>query len=91
MQRALFEKTGGFPDVPIMEDVRLVQKAKRFGRVVVVGSKLATSGRRWRQHGVFTTLLLNQYILLASALGAEPEKLRAIYRKGLLRKDRKKG
>ena len=91
MQRALFEKTGGFPDVPIMEDVRLVQKAKCFGRVVVVGSRLATSGRRWRQHGVFTILLVNQYVLLASALGADPEKLRALYQKASLRKDREKG
>ena len=84
LQRALFEKVGGFPDIPIMEDVALVKKAKQHGKIVIVKEKLATSGRRWQQHGIVKTLLLNQYILLASAFGVSPERLREIYRAGTL-------
>ena len=84
LQRALFEKVGGFPDIPIMEDVALVKKAKQHGKIVIVKEKLATSGRRWQQHGIVKTLLLNQYILLASAFGVSPERLREIYRAGAL-------
>jgi hypothetical protein len=80
LRRALFEKLEGFPDIPILEDVALVKKAKQHGSILIVKEKLATSGRRWQQHGIVKTLLLNQYILLASAFGASPEKLRDIYR-----------
>ena len=82
LRRALFEKLGGFPDIPIMEDVALVKKAKQHGDILIVAEKLATSGRRWRQRGIVSTLLINQYILLASAFGATPERLQSIYRKG---------
>jgi len=84
LRRALFEKLKGFPDIPILEDIALVKKAKQHGNILVVKEKLATSGRRWQQHGIVKTLLLNQYILLASAFGVPPEKLRDIYRKGSL-------
>ena len=84
LPRALFEKLEGFPDIPIMEDVALVKKAKQHGNILIIKEKLATSGRRWQQRGIVKTLLLNQFILLASAFGVSPERLRDIYRKGSL-------
>ena len=84
LRRALFETLGGFPDTPILEDVALVKQAKQHGNIVIIKEKLPTSGRRWQQRGLMHTLLLNQVILLASAFGVSPEKLRDLYRKGFL-------
>jgi hypothetical protein len=77
--RAVFEKAGGFPDLPIMEDVEFVRRAKRFGRVAIAPAAVVTSARRWEEHGVLGTTLVNQLVVAGYALGVPPERLRGLY------------
>jgi len=77
--RGTFEKLGGFPEQPILEDVQLVRRARRLGKIVTVREAVLTSGRRWQKHGVFRTTLINQLILFGNAFGVPPEKLRRLY------------
>jgi rSAM/selenodomain-associated transferase 2 len=50
-RRSVFRETGGFPDVPLMEDVEFYRRLHRFGRVRAVGKRLKTSPRRYEQLG----------------------------------------
>jgi len=75
MPRHLFESIGGFSDIPIMEDVTLVQRLRTLGQIRIANAAVRTSGRRWYRHGCWRMSLLNQLVLTAYALGVGTEKL----------------
>jgi rSAM/selenodomain-associated transferase 2 len=79
LRRALFEELGGFANQPLLEDVELVHRLRRHGRIVIVSQAVVTSGRRWQQLGALRTTLTNQIILTAYALGVSSETLARLY------------
>lgn len=80
-QKTFFD-LGGYCDRPILEDVCFVRRAREFGRVGIVLTPLATSGRRWERFGFWKTLFLNQLILLGSRLDIDPQVLKTLYAEG---------
>jgi rSAM/selenodomain-associated transferase 2 len=56
--RATFAAAGGFPDLPLMEDIELSRRLKRLGPPACLRARVLTSGRRWERHGVWRTILL---------------------------------
>jgi len=81
MRRTTFEQAGGFPDMPIMEDYALVRALRRQGKIITVPEAALTSGRRWRQHGMFKVTAVNKLMILGYHLGVSLERLAAFYRK----------
>ena len=79
VERAIFERVGGYPAIPLMEDIALSGRLKRQGRPLCVRDRVATSGRRWESQGVVRTILLMWALRLAYALGTRPETLARIY------------
>lgn len=79
-----FEKLGGFPETPIMEDYIFVKLAKRKGKVETLPQKALTSARRWQKLGPLRTTCINQLMILGYCLGVTPEKLVSLYRTGSL-------
>ena len=77
--RDAFWAAGGFPDLPLMEDIALSRKLKRLCRPFCIATPAVTSGRRWDYHGVFRTILLMWRLRLAYYLGAEPDRLALAY------------
>lgn len=67
-----FREIGGYPEMPIMEDVELVRRLRRRGRIAMVDVAARTSARRWQRLGVWRTTLLNQVCLGAYFLGVSP-------------------
>ena len=80
MHRNLFWKLGGFAPLAIMEDFDMVRRLKKRTRIRLAPGCAVTSARRWRQHGVFTTWLCNQWMIAAFQLGASPDRLVRWYR-----------
>jgi rSAM/selenodomain-associated transferase 2 len=74
-----FWSVGGFPDLPLMEDIALSRKLKRLSRPCCIAAPAVTSGRRWDYHGVLRTILLMWRLRLAYYLGAEPGQLALAY------------
>ena len=74
-----FERAGGFPEVPIAEDLFFVKQMLRQGRLGLAKASVITSGRRWRRVGLFRTTWTNQLILVGSALRISPQTLASIY------------
>lgn len=79
--RATFQQIGGFPELPIMEDVELVRRLKTLGKIAIVPASVSTSGRRWEKLGVWQTTLLNQWLMLAYRLGIPPQRIAKWYRR----------
>jgi hypothetical protein len=76
----MFDRVGGFPDQPIMEDYAWVRRLQRLGRVAIAPAAAVTSGRRWQRRGAVGTTLLNQLIVLGYRLGVSPARLARWYR-----------
>ncbi len=75
LRRSLFLAMGGFPDWPILEDVKLVHELRDLGRIAITQEAGPTSARRWQQQGVLRTFLQHQRILLGYALGVPVARL----------------
>src|SRR5262249_56885285 len=58
VRRAAFQAAGGFPPIPLMEDIALCKRLKRVSRPLCLGERVTTSGRRWEKHGVLNTMVL---------------------------------
>ena len=82
VKRDAFQAAGGFPEIPLMEDIALSKRLKRGGRPLCLRERATTSGRRWETHGVFRTILLMWRLRLAYFLGADPAALAGRYRYG---------
>jgi rSAM/selenodomain-associated transferase 2 len=77
--RTVFAECGGYPDVPLMEDIALSHRLKRISRPLCLRTRVTTSGRRWDERGVLRTILLMWRLRLAYFLGAEPRRLARRY------------
>jgi rSAM/selenodomain-associated transferase 2 len=79
--RELFERSGGFPDIPLMEDIALSRVLRRAAAPACLRHpRLQTSSRRWERDGVLRTVFLMWRLRLAYALGTPPETLARLYR-----------
>jgi rSAM/selenodomain-associated transferase 2 len=80
--RQYFNEIGGYKDIPLMEDVEIMRRARKRGdKIAVAGSVVLTSARRWKKEGVLRATLRNKSIKLLYNLGVRPEKLARYYTK----------
>lgn len=79
LRREVFEALGQFPDVRLMEDVRLMKSLRHHGRLALLPGPLYVSARRWQKHGILRQTLRNWCLLTAEQLGAHPNRLADLY------------
>lgn len=75
----LFESVGGFPEIPLMEDIALSRLLRQRSAPACLRARAITSGRRWERQGVWRTILLMWRLRLAYFLGADPSTLAVQY------------
>lgn len=80
VRRDLFERLGGYPDIPLMEDIELSRLLKRQGAPACLRERLVTSSRRWEQLGVARTIILMWRLRFAYWCGVSPDHLAVRYR-----------
>jgi rSAM/selenodomain-associated transferase 2 len=80
VQRQAFERVGGFPEIPLMEDIALSKSLKRLSPPVCLRARVTTSGRRWEKNGALRTILLMWRLRAAYFLNADPSRLAERYR-----------
>ena len=80
LRRDVFESTGGFDPIPLMEDVAYCKRLRRLASPVVLVPPVVSSSRRWEERGVARTVLQMWLLRLAYFLGVSPQRLwRAYY------------
>jgi rSAM/selenodomain-associated transferase 2 len=79
VRRAAFEAVGGFPDVPLFEDLRLSRALRARGRTVTLPLSAATSARRLLQAGVLRMGFRFAWLELRHAFRADPARLKKDY------------
>jgi hypothetical protein len=79
-RREWFARAGGFPPIPLMEDVALTKALRHLGPPLCLRERVTTSSRRWEERGIVRTVLLMWRLRLAYWLGADPAALARRYR-----------
>jgi rSAM/selenodomain-associated transferase 2 len=80
MTREIYHRVGGFPRIPIMEDVAMTDRLKRAGaRLKLLHSRVLTSARRWKNRGYFTNFLKNTVLFTLYRMGVSPWTLAGYY------------
>jgi RNA:NAD 2'-phosphotransferase (TPT1/KptA family) len=81
MSRRLYDRLGGFRDVPLMEDVDMVRRLGR-ARIAVLRSKAVTSAVRYRRDGYARRIGRNLSCLALYYLRVPPRIIARIYGQG---------
>lgn len=81
VRKDAFEKAGGFPRTPLMEDAVLSQRLRRLAPPAILRGPVVTSARRQEDLGYLDYWLRCQKIKLQFALGRSPGTLHDAYEK----------
>jgi rSAM/selenodomain-associated transferase 2 len=79
VRREVFARMGGFPDIPLMEDIAFCRALKRLGGIACLRSKVRTSARRWETEGVWRTMIKMWTLKLLYFAGVSPVTLKRFY------------
>jgi rSAM/selenodomain-associated transferase 2 len=79
VERAAFAEAGGFPDIPLMEDIEFSRRLKRLSPPLCLRARVVTSGRRWDERGAWRTVVLMWRLRLAHLFGTAPDVLARRY------------
>ncbi|MBI2182690.1 MAG: TIGR04283 family arsenosugar biosynthesis glycosyltransferase [Deltaproteobacteria bacterium] len=79
VRRETFAELGGFPEMPLMEDIAFCRMLKRIGDVACLKSKVVTSARRWETDGVWRTIFKMWTLKLLYLAGVSPARLKRFY------------
>jgi rSAM/selenodomain-associated transferase 2 len=80
MRRDTFEKVGGFPEIPIMEDLEMSRSLAQVGRLVRITLRVRTSSRRFSGRTPRNQWLLSiRCVILYLYFGATAEQIKTIY------------
>ncbi|MGH9141705.1 MAG: TIGR04283 family arsenosugar biosynthesis glycosyltransferase [Vicinamibacterales bacterium] len=75
VRRRVFEEMGGYGQLPIMEDVDLVRRLARRGRLYRSPLPALTSARRWHRDGWITRTGRHLFLIALYLCGVPPSRL----------------
>ena len=79
VSRKDYDAAGGYQDVPLMEDVALIDALRRVTPLKSLRASLPVSARRWERDGPLTRMVRNAATIVAYRLGASPQRLAKYY------------
>jgi rSAM/selenodomain-associated transferase 2 len=79
VRRADFEAIGGYPEIPLMEDIELSRRLKRRGPVRALRLRVTTSARKWEREGPLRTIGLMWVLRFLHFCGVAPTRLHRWY------------
>lgn len=68
IRRSLFNAIGGFPEIPVMEDLDFIRRLSGLGTIRITREPALTSPRRWQNGGLVRTFIRHQAMLAAHSL-----------------------
>lgn len=78
-RRDAYERSGGFRDLPVCDDLDFVRRLARQGRFVILPERTVTSPRRYLDRGPLAQVLVNWKVQLGYFAGVAPQKLERWY------------
>lgn len=79
VRRRVFERLGGFAEIPLMEDIEFSRRLRAAGRVVALDPPIASSPRHHDRLGAWRTTVRNGLLIALYRFGVSPQTLHAWY------------
>lgn len=79
LRHHVFAEMGGYPEIPLMEDVEFSTRLKRCGPIACLRLTVTASARKWEREGVIRTVLLMWMLRLLYFFGVRPARLHRWY------------
>ncbi|MDY0375772.1 MAG: TIGR04283 family arsenosugar biosynthesis glycosyltransferase [Desulfobacterium sp.] len=80
LKKELFHRIDGFDEIPLMEDIALMQKVKKTEEPFkILPQRASTSARRWVEQGIVRTMIRNPILAMLYYLGVSPKTLVRFY------------
>ena len=80
IRKEIFQSLGGFPDIPIMEDIEFSNKLRKSGRIKQLKNIIVTAARRFEKKGTLRTILFMHKMKILYWMGRSPEELYLRYK-----------
>jgi hypothetical protein len=80
VRRSVYERAGGFNSYQIFEDLDLIRRLRREGRMAQLSAEVITSSRRFEGKSFTLTFLRWASLQLLYWLGVNPNRLAGLYR-----------
>jgi len=74
-----FKAIGGFPDIALMEDLEIIARLCKIGKMVLLPHYVTTSARRHEKIGLARSVLFMWYLRTLYTFGVSPERLQRRY------------
>jgi hypothetical protein len=68
LTKETFLRIGGYENIPILEDVRLVEAAAKLGQIIILPAIASTSPRKWLSRGKYVTTARHWLIMISHRL-----------------------
>jgi hypothetical protein len=78
-RRWAYERVGGVPPLPLLEDVCFARRLARLGPLARLPLRACTSARRWEGRGLWTATFENWWLVVQFVAGRSPESLARTY------------
>lgn len=79
VRRDVFYELGGFPPIPIFEDLEMVKRLYKRGHFLFMSDHVTTAARRFVAFGVLRQQVRNGYLWLRYLSGTDPRRLASLY------------
>lgn len=79
VKQTTFAEMGGYPEIPLMEDVEFSRRLKRRGGIACLHPRVTASARKWEREGILRTVFLMWTLRLLYCFGVSPARLHLLY------------
>ncbi len=81
LKKEIFNRMGGFKNIPIMEDIDLMRRIKHCGyKIEFITEQIRTSPRRWENEGILFCTIRNILLSTLFYIGVSPKTLKKWYK-----------
>ena len=80
VRRRVFERLGGYREIPVFEEVELTKRLRLEGKIVLLDEKLPSSDRKLAAEGPMKAFVKNDILKILYSLGVSPGRLARMYR-----------
>lgn len=74
-----FRAIGGYPDLPLMEDLEIIARLRKIGKVVLLPLYVTTSARRHEKIGLWRSVCFMWYLRTLYHFGVSAARLQQMY------------
>jgi len=79
VRNEVFQRLGGYKEIPIMEDYDFYKRLTRQGKIILIRTPVVSSARRFVRNGILKQLFINKLVIIAYWFGTDIRTIKRFY------------